>query len=74
MSAMVDLKSQFYPIWQHEGINYGYADISTMTLAEFVDLESLCKKPTENLHEIMAVLYRPINTHRFNKLSLENKT
>ena len=29
-------------------------------LGEFIDLESLCKKPNENLHEIMAVLYRPI--------------
>ena len=72
-STIVDVTSQFYPIWQHEGINYGYADISTMTLAEFIDLETLCKKPTENLHEIMAVLYRPIKKHRFNKLSWKVK-
>lgn len=73
MSTAVDLTPKFYPIWQHEDINYGYADISTMTLAEFVDLEALCKEPTKNLHEIMAVLYRPIETHRFNKLSWKIK-
>ncbi len=67
-SDKIDTTSQFYPIWQHEGVNYGYADISTMSLGEFVDLESLCKKPTENLHEIMAVLYRPIESHRFDSL------
>ena len=72
-SNKIDITSQFYPIWQHNDINYGYADISTMTLAEFIDLETLCKKPTENLHEIMAVLYRPIKTHRFNKLSWKIK-
>ena len=72
-STKVDVTSQFYPIWQHNEVNYGYADISTMTLAEFIDLETLCKKPTENLHEIMAVLYRPITTHRFNKLSWKIK-
>jgi hypothetical protein len=72
-SNKVDTKSQFFPIWQHEGKNYGYADISTMTLGEFVDLESLCKKPTENLHEIMAVLYRPIESHRFDSLKWKAK-
>lgn len=68
-STNIDTESKFYPIWQHKGVNYGYADISTMSLGEFVDLESLCKKPNDNLHEIMAVLYRPIETHRFDKLT-----
>ena len=67
-STNIDTEKKFYPVWQHEGVNYGYADISTMSLGEFVDLESLCKKPTENLHEIMAVLYRPIDTHKFNSI------
>lgn len=68
-SVNIDTESKFYPIWQHEGVDYGYADISTMTMGEFIDLESLCKKPNDNLHEIMAVLYRPIETHRFDKLT-----
>ena len=68
-SDNLEMTSQFYPIWKSsDGIDYGYADISTMTMGEFIDLEQLCQKPTENLHEIMAVLYRPIATHRFDKL------
>ena len=67
-SDRVDATSQFYPMWQHKGINYGYADISTMSMGEFIDLESLCKEPNKNLHEIMAVLYRPVVKHRFDKL------
>ena len=72
-SNKIDITSQFYPIWQHEGVNYGYADISTMSMGEFIDLETLCKKPTENLHEIMAVLYRPVVKHRFDKLKWKVK-
>lgn len=67
-STKLDIKSQFYPIIKLNDVDYGYTDISTMTLGEFIDLESLYKKPQINLHEIMAVLYRPIKTHRFDKL------
>lgn len=68
-STKLDVESQFYPIIQIKDVTYGYADISTMTLGEFIDLETLCQKPQVNLHEIMAVLYRPIKTHRFDKLT-----
>ena len=67
-SSKLDIKSQFYPIIKLNDVDYGYTDLSTMSLGEFIDLESLCKKPQINLHEIMAVLYRPIKTHRFDKL------
>jgi|TARA_R110000823_G_scaffold247632_1_gene371375 hypothetical protein len=67
-SNKLDIKSQFYPIIKINDVDYGYTDISSMSLGEFIDLESLCKKPQANLHEIMAVLYRPIKTHRFDKL------
>tara|TARA_R110000803_G_scaffold51443_1_gene106326 strand:- start:569 stop:1324 length:756 start_codon:yes stop_codon:yes gene_type:complete len=67
-SSKLDIKSQFYPIIKINDIDYGYTDLSTMSLGEFIDLEQLCKKPQANLHEIMAVLYRPIKTHRFDKL------
>ena len=64
----VDTKEQFYPLMKLDGKNYGYADISTMSLGEFIDLENLCKKPNENLHEIMAVLYREVESHKFDSL------
>lgn len=72
-SNRVSTKTEFYPMWEHKGTNYGYVDISTMSMGEFIDLENLCKKPNENLHEIMAVLYRPVLTHRFDKLKFKAK-
>jgi len=72
-SNRVSTATEFYPMWEHKGINYGYVDISTMSMGEFIDLENLCKKPNENLHEIMAVLYRPVLTHRFDKLKFKAK-
>ena len=72
-SDKVSTNPEFYPMWQHKGINYGYVDISTMSMGEFIDLEQLCKEPNSNLHEIMAVLYRPVVNHRFDKLKWKAK-
>jgi hypothetical protein len=64
----MDFKEEFHPIFEHEGQLYGYANINKMTLGEYNDLERLCKEPSKNLHEIMAILYRPIKKHSFNSL------
>ena len=72
-SNRVSTTTEFYPMWEHKGINYGYVDISTMSMGEFIDLEQLCKEPNKNLHAIMAVLYRPVIEHRFDKLIFKAK-
>ena len=59
----------FFPIFEFEEKMYGYAHLNKMGLGEFMDLERLCKEPTKNLHEIMAILYRPIESHKFNDIS-----
>ena len=63
--SAIDTEEQFYPLIKLNDKTYGYADISTMSLGEFIDLENLCKKPNKNLHEIMAVLYREVKSHKF---------
>ena len=63
--SAIDTQEQFYPLIKLNDKTYGYADISTMSLGEFIDLENLCKKPNVNLHEIMAVLYREVKSHKF---------
>ena len=63
--SAIDTQEQFYPLIKLNDKTYGYADISTMSLGEFIDLENLCKKPNINLHEIMAVLYREVKSHKF---------
>lgn len=50
----------FYPIIEFNNVLYGYRPISKMTLGEYIDLERLSKEPNTNLHEIIAIIYRPI--------------
>jgi hypothetical protein len=66
----MDGAESFYPIFEApNGTLYGYSNINEMKLSEYMDLEKLCKNPTENLHEIMAVLYRPIKKHQLKDLT-----
>lgn len=71
LTTAMDYKEIFYPVIQINDVNYGYSDISQMTLGEFIDLERLCKEPVNNLSEIMAIIYRPIVKHKFNKMSFK---
>ena len=65
--------STFYPIIEFNDVLYGYRPISKMTLAEYVDLERLAKDPNTNLHELMAILYRPITKDKTKTLSFQIK-
>ena len=66
-------KATFYPIIEFNDVLYGYRPISKMTLAEYVDLERLCKEPNTNLAHIMAVLYRPITKDKTQSLKFQLK-
>ena len=68
LDILSDVDPQFYPVFELDGELYGYSSMSNMTLGEYVDLESLAKKPQENLEEIMAILYRPITKNRFSSI------
>jgi len=65
LEAFQDMTPQFYPVFELDGVLYGYTPISKMSLGEYVDLERLAKKSNENLEEITALLYRPITKHKF---------
>lgn len=62
----MDLTSEFYPVFEMDGVMYGFADISSLSLGAYVDLDRLVKDPVNNISEIIAILYRPILKHRFN--------
>lgn len=66
ITNLLDIKPSFYPIFELNGVKYGFKSIAKMTLGEYVDLEMLAKKPNENLEEILAILYRPITKEKFN--------
>lgn len=66
ISNLLDVKNQFFPIFELNGVKYGFKSIAKMSLGEYVDLEMLAKKPMENIEDIMAILYRPITKEKFN--------
>lgn len=65
--------NEFYPIVKIKDQVYGYAQLSKSSFGEYVDLENLLKEPITNLHEIAAMLYRPIKKHRFSSFSFIRK-
>ena len=68
LDAFTDLQPQFFPIFELDGVLYGFTPISKLTLGEYVDLERLASKSHDNLEQIMAILYRPITKHKFSGL------
>ena len=74
ITNLLDITNQFFPIFELNGVKYGFKSIAKMSLGEYVDLEMLAKKPMENIEDIMAILYRPIVKEKFNsfKWALEH--
>ena len=70
ITNLLDIKPAFYPIFELNGVRYGFKSIAKMTLGEYVDLEMLAKKPNENIEEILAILYRPIVKDKFNTFTI----
>jgi len=66
ITNLLDVKNQFFPIFELNGVKYGFKSIAKMSLGEYVDLEMLTKKPMENIEDIIAILYRPVTKEKFN--------
>lgn len=75
LETITDIEPSFYPVFELDGVKYGFSSMSNLTLGEYVDLERLAKQPQDNIEEIMAILYRPIVKHRFSsiKWAFKNK-
>ena len=75
LKSLNELEPSFYPVFELDGVLYGFKSMSSLTLGEYVDLERLAKQPQENIEEIMAILYRPITKNRFSgiKWAFKNK-
>ena len=58
-------KEQFRKVFKFKDEEYGFCpNLSNISTGEYIDLESYCKKPIENLHTIMSILYRKITFKR----------
>lgn len=65
LSDVAISENEFHAIVEYKGEMYGFANLSRNKFSEFIDLQTLLKDPIENLHQIAAVLYRPITKHKF---------
>ena len=55
-----------------KGKEYGFIpNLSSISLGEYVDIETFCKDSYKNLHKIMSVLYRPIVKEKGTRYSIE---
>ena len=66
-------KEKFRKVFKFKDEQYGFCpNLSNITTGEYIDLESYCKDPIENLHTIMSILYRKVNFSRGDRYSIED--
>jgi hypothetical protein len=66
-------KEKFRKVFKFKDEQYGFCpNLSNITTGEYIDLESYCKEPIENLHTIMSILYRKVNFSRGDRYSIED--
>ena len=66
-------KEEFRKIFMFKKQEYGFCpNLSNITTGEYIDLETYCKDPIENLHIIMSILYRPISFKRGERYAIES--
>lgn len=66
-------KNEFYPIVTIGEQIYGFSPLSKSTFGEYIDLQHLLQEPIKNLHQIAAILYRPVTKHKFKSFSFTRK-
>jgi|TARA_R110001592_G_scaffold20342_1_gene82715 hypothetical protein len=76
IKVMIDTepsKEHFRKFFMFKKEEYGFCpNLSKITTGEYIDLESYCKEPIENLHIIMSILYRKITFKRNERYAIED--
>ena len=76
LKTMIDTepdKEEFRKTFMFKKEKYGFVpNLSGITTGEYIDLESYCKKPIENLHVIMSILYRKVTFERSERYTIES--
>jgi hypothetical protein len=64
IKGMIDTEPKeedFKKLFTFSDIEFGFVpNLNKLTTGEYIDLESYCKNPIENLHIIMSILYRKV--------------
>ena len=65
-------KENFIKRFELNKEEYGFIpNMSKLTTGEYIDLETLCKEPIENLHIIMSILFRKVTFARGDRYAIE---
>ena len=76
IKKMIDTEpteQDFKKLFTFKGEEYGFCpNLSRLTTGEYIDLETYCKEPIENLHIIMSILYRRVTNKVNNRYAVES--
>jgi hypothetical protein len=76
IKTMIDTepdKEEFRKTFMFKKEKYGFCpNLSGITTGEYIDLETYCKNPIENLHIIMSILYRKVTFERNERYTIES--
>jgi hypothetical protein len=64
-------EESFYPTFKHKGVEYGFIpNLDKITTGEYIDID-IFQSDVEELHKLMAVLYRPVTKKYKGKYDIE---
>lgn len=62
----IKIGERFYPDFEFKGTKYKFMDLSNMSFGEYVDIDNYLQKDPSytktNMHELMAIFYRPVDS------------
>jgi len=68
-----ELQSTFLPIFEWDNQLWGLQPIHKMSGGEYIDLDNKLSKGISSLHEVLAILYRPVTKHRLDSIEWKLK-
>lgn len=70
---VINAKNEFHSLIEWNGKLYGYASMTKATLGEYADIELFSQDLEKNLHKLAAIIYRPVEQHRFKSFKYKLK-
>ena len=75
IKGMIDTEpteDDFVKLFNFSETEFGFVpNLNKLTTGEYIDLESYCKNPIENLHIIMSILYRKVTNKVNDRYAIE---
>jgi hypothetical protein len=63
----IKIGEHFYPDFEFKGTKYKFMDLANMSFGEYVDIDTFLQKNPSytktNMHELMAIFYRPVDAN-----------